>query len=142
MAAVIRLTARAWLLATAGLLAAAAGMSSLIAGNSVISVTRMTVAAGVLAAYAAALGIVTTDRAERTRTRCLIWGATVPTLVAVVNALLVLSAAGAAEAFLSALPWLVGGFVVSAFGPSLPVLRWPSWLRRRRDASPTPDRRY
>lgn len=140
MAAVIRLTVRAWLLATAGLLAAAAGMSSLIAGNSVISVTRMTVAAAVLAAYAAALGIVATDRATRTRTRCLVWGATIPTVVALVNALLVLPAAGAGPALVSALPWLFGGFAVSAFGPSLPGLRLPSWLRRGRDTGPAADR--
>ena len=136
----IRLTARAWLLATAGLLTAAAGMSSLIAGNSVISVTRMTVAAAVLAAYAAALGIVATDRAKRTRTRCLVWGATIPTVVAVVNALLVLPAAGTGPALVTTLPWLLGGLVVSAFGPSLPGLRLPSWLRQGRDTGPAADR--
>lgn len=142
MAPVIKQTIRAWLLATAGLLAAALGLSSLIAGNSVISVTRMTIAAAVLAAYAAALGIVTIDRSERTRTRCLVWGATVPVVVAVVNALLVLPAAGAGQAAVSALPWLLGGLLVSAVGPSLPGLRWPRWLRRRRDPAPTPDRLY
>lgn len=138
----IKQTARAWGLAVLALLAAAAGMVSLIAGNSVVSTPRMAVAAGVLAAYAAAVAIVVTDRAERTRLRCLAWGATVPVLVGLANALLVIGPAGVGRAVLSAVPWLVGSLLVSAFGPALPGIRLPAWLRRRHDPDPEPERLY
>lgn len=142
MAGVTKQTVRAWLFAVVALFVAAAGMVSLIAGNSVVSTTRMGAAAGVLAAYTAAVAIVFTDRAERTRLRCLVWGATVPVLVGVVNALLVLSAAGAGRALVTVLPWLVGSVLVSVFGPSLPGVRLPAFLRRSRDRDPEPDQPY
>lgn len=138
----IKQTARAWGLAVLALFAAAAGMVSLIAGNSVVSTPRMAAAAGVLAAYAAAVAVVVTDRAERTRLRCLVWGATVPALVGVANAALVVATAGVGRALLTAVPWLVGSLLVSAFGPALPGIRLPAWLRRRRNPDPEPERLY
>lgn len=125
-------TVRAWLSAGLALLLATTGMVSLIAGNSTVSTARMAVAAGVLGAYAAAVAIVFTDRALRTRLRCLLWGVTIPAAVSVVNALLVLSTSAAGRALLTALPWLIPAGVVSAFGLWLPSLRLPAWARRRR----------
>lgn len=142
MVAVIKQTVRAWLIAAVALCAAAAGMVSLIAGNSVVSTTRMGVAAAVLAAYAAAVAIVFTDRAERTRLRCLVWGVAVPLLVGVVNAVLVVPAGGAGRALVTALPWLIGAVLVSIFGPSLPGVRAPAFLRRNREPEPEPEQRY
>ena len=137
-----RQTVRAWLVAVVALFAAAAGMVSLIGGNSVVSTARMAAAAAVLAAYAAAVAIVFTNRAERTRLRCLIWGASVPVMVGMVNAVLVTAAAGPGRAAITTLPWVIGPLLVGFFGPSLPGVRLPAFLRRNRDPGPEPERPY
>lgn len=125
-------TGRAWVAALVALLAAGAGLSALSSGSPTTSPLRLGVAAGVLSGYAAAVALVSTRRSDRTRPRCLLWGATVPWAVGVVNAVLVGPAAGATAAGTSALPWFVGAAVVSAIGPVLPSLRLPSRLRRSR----------
>jgi hypothetical protein len=128
----ITLTLRAWVVSAIALAAAAAGLAALSAGSPVTSLARMALAAGVLAAYAAVVGIVVTRRSSRSRRRCLIWGSTVPTAVGLINGALVTAAAGIELGLLSALPWLAGAVLVSALGPLLPELRLPAWMRRRR----------
>jgi hypothetical protein len=130
MAFMIRLTVRAWVVSAVALAAAGAGVAAIAAGSPVRSLARMALAAAVLAAYTAAVGIVVTRRSSRSRRRCLIWGAAIPTGVGLINAAQVTALAGIGTGMLSALPWLGGALLVSAFGPLLPELRLPVRLRR------------
>jgi hypothetical protein len=118
----IKIAVRAWVVSALALAAAGAGLAALAAGSPVTSLGRMAVAAGVLAAYTATVGIVVTNRAARSRRRCLLWGAAVPTAVGMVNAIWVTMAAGISQGLLSSLPWLGGALLVSMFGPLLPEL--------------------
>lgn len=132
---------RAWLVAIVALALAGAGITSLAAGSTVTSLSRMAVAGGVLAAYTATVALLVTPRAERTLARCLWWGGLVPGVVAVVTTVLVTSQAGFAPGVVSGLPWLVGAVPVCALGRHLPAL--PSWrnlLRRRPPEHPVADR--
>jgi len=119
----IKTTVRAWVVSAFALAAAGLGVAALAAGSPVTSLGRMALAAGVLAAYTAAVGIMVTSRAARSRRRCLLWGAAVPTAVGLLNAIWVTMAAGISQGLLSALPWLGGALLVSMFGPLLPELR-------------------
>jgi len=126
----IRALLKVWGVSLVALVAATTGMSALSAGSAVTSTPRMAFAAGVLSTYASFAALVFTDRAERTRARCLLWGA-IPLLVGFGNALLVGGAAGPAAGLVSALPWLAGPALVLAVGPALPQVRRPRWLRLR-----------
>ncbi len=128
----IRLTLRVWVVSALALAAASAGVAALAADSPVTSLARMALAAAVLAAYTAAIGIVVTRRSVRTRRRCLLWGAAVPSAVGLISATQVTAAAGIGYGLLSALPWLGGALLVSVLGPLLPELRLPSWLRHAR----------
>lgn len=130
MAFVIELTVRAWVVAVLALVAAGAGMSSLAGGTSTTSPLRIGLAAGVLSAYAATAAVVVTSRMKRTRVRCLFWGGTIPVLVGLVNAALVIPRAGLLPGAISALPWLTGALLAWIVGPWLPTLRLPTWGRR------------
>jgi hypothetical protein len=129
MATMIGLTLRAWGVGLAAVAAGGAGLTALTAGSPVTSLPRMGFAAAVLAAYTATVAIVVTDRASRSRGRCLVWGAAVPTMVGLINAGAVTAAAGAAQGLVSAFPWFVGALAVSVFGPQLPQIRLPARLR-------------
>jgi hypothetical protein len=131
---VIWTTVRAWGLAALALLAASAGMSVLTTSSSSTSVVRMDVAAAVLSIYAAAIGLLLTDRAARTRLRCLLWGGTVPVLVGVGTAALVAATAGAMAGLLAMLPWLTGALAAWGLGPYLPELRLPRFRSTNRQA--------
>jgi hypothetical protein len=122
---VIWATLRAWGLSGLALLAASAGMSVLTASSSSTSLVRMDIAAAVLSTYAAAIGLLLTKRAERTRLRCLLWGGTVPVLVGLGTAALVVAIAGAGAGLLALLPWLAGALAAWGLGPYLPELRLP-----------------
>ena len=124
---------RAWLTAIVALGLAGAGVTSLAAGSAVTSLTRMAVAAGVLAAYTAAVGLLVTPRAERTWRRCLWWGGLVPSVVAMLTAALVAVESGAGQGLLLALPWLLGALPVCLAGRWLPALPRLPRLRRRTD---------
>jgi hypothetical protein len=131
---VIWTTVRAWGLAALALLAASAGMSVLTASSSSTSVVRMDIAAAVLSIYAAAIGLLLTERAARTRLRCLLWGGTVPVLVGVGTAALVAATAGAMAGLLAMLPWLTGALAAWGLGPYLPELRLPRFRSTNRQA--------
>jgi hypothetical protein len=122
---VIWTTLRAWGLSVLALLAASAGMSVLTASSSSTSPVRMDIAAAVLSIYAAAIGLLLTERVERTRLRCLLWGGTVPVLVGVGTAALVVATAGAGAGLLALLPWLAGALAAWGLGLYLPELRLP-----------------
>ena len=124
-------TLKAWGLAVLALLAASAGMSVLTASSSSTSLVRMDIAAAVLSTFAAAIGLLLTERAERTRLRCLLWGGTVPVLVGVGTAALVVATAGVGAGLLALLPWLTGALAAWGLGPYLPELRLPRLLRHR-----------
>jgi len=132
----MRLTARAWLVGVGALVLAGAGLSSLTSSSSVTSLPRMAVAAGVLSAYVSAAAIFATPREDRTRRRCLVWGAGVPTLVGVVNAVMVVRVGGLAEGVISGLPWVASAVVVSALGPRLPAARRQTGTRGRAEDPP------
>jgi hypothetical protein len=127
-------TVRAWGLAVLALLAASAGMSVLTASSSSTSLVRMDIAAAVLSIYAAAIGLLLTERAERTRLRCLLWGGTVPVLVGLGTAALVVATAGAVAGLLAFLPWLTGALAAWGLGPYLPELRLPRFRSTNRQA--------
>jgi hypothetical protein len=127
-------TVRAWGLAVLALLAASAGMSVLTASSSSTSLVRMDIAAAVLSIYAAAIGLLLTERAERTRLRCLLWGGTVPVLVGLGTAALVVATAGAVAGLLALLPWLTGALAAWGLGPYLPELRLPRFRSTNRQA--------
>jgi hypothetical protein len=127
-------TLRAWGLAVLALLAASAGMSVLTASSSSTSVVRMDIAAAVLSIYAAAIGLVLTERAARTRLRCLLWGGTVPALVGLGTAALVAATAGAVAGLMALLPWLTGALAAWGLGPYLPELRLPRLRSTNRQA--------
>ncbi len=122
---------RAWLVGLVAVGLAGAGVTSLAAGSAVTSLTRMSLAAGVLAAYTALVALLVTARDERSWARCLAWGGLVPLLIAVITAVLVAGAEGWAPALLAAVPWLVGALPVCLAGPWLPAL--PRLRLRRRD---------
>lgn len=122
---------RAWLVALVAVGLAGAGVTSLAAGSAVTSLTRMSVAAGVLAAYTALVALLVTPRDERTWVRCLAWGGLVPLLIAVVTAVLVTSRTGLAPGALAGLPWLVGALPVCLAGPWLPGLARLRWRRHQ-----------
>ena len=126
----IRLTLLAWLVSGSALALACVGVATVTAGSPVTSLARMALAAAVLAAYTAAVGILVTRRNSRTRRRCLMWGAAVPAAVGLITAAAVTTAAGIGPGLLSALPWLGGALLVAALGPRLPELRLPAWARR------------
>jgi hypothetical protein len=130
---VIWTTLKAWGLAVLALLAASAGMSVLTASSSSTSLVRMDIAAAVLSTFAAAIGLLLTERAERTRLRCLLWGGTVPVLVGVGTAALVVATAGVGAGLLALLPWLTGALAAWGLGPYLPQLRLPRlrWTNRQ-----------
>lgn len=123
---------RAWLVALVALTLAGLGITSLAAGSTVTSVTRMAVAAGLLAGYTAAVALVVTPRAERTLGRCLWWGGLVPVVLALATVALVGVRSGAAAGLGSGLPWLLGALPVCLAGrwlpslPPLPKLRRPA----------------
>jgi hypothetical protein len=131
---VIWTTLRAWGLAVLALLAASAGMSVLTASSSSTSLVRMDIAAAVLSIYAAAIGLLLTERAARTRLRCLLWGGTVPVLVGLGTAALVAATAGAVAGLLALLPWLTGALAAWGLGPYLPELRLPRLRSTNRQA--------
>lgn len=124
---------RAWLVAVVAVGLAGAGVTSLAAGSAVTSLTRMSVAAGVLAAYTALVALLVTPRDERTWVRCVAWGGLVPLLIAVVTGVLVTGRVGLAPGVLAALPWLVGAVPICLAGPWLPGLPRLSLRRRDRD---------
>jgi hypothetical protein len=130
VAPVTRQALRAWAAGVAALLAAGTGVASLAAGGTAVSAPRAALAAAVLSVFTATLAVVVTDKAVRTPVRCLVWGGTVPVLVAVANAVSVSVEAGLARGVLTSLPWLVG-LGVATFGSQLPGLRLPSWWPRR-----------
>jgi hypothetical protein len=133
---VIWTTLRAWGLSVLALLAASAGMSVLTASSSSTSLVRMDIAAAVLSIYAAAIGLLLTERAERSRLRCLLWGGTVPVLVGVGTAALVVATAGVGAGLLALLPWLTGALAAWGLGPYLPELRLPRLRRSSADRDP------
>ena len=122
--------ARAWVVAALGLLVAAAGLRSLLVAGSVSSLTRSGIAAAVLSAYVAVLGIITTRRSDRTRLTCLLYGGVVPGVLAGATLAVVWSRAGVVPGTVAAVPWLTGPLLVWAVGRRLPALRWPRWRRR------------
>lgn len=122
---------RAWSVGLIALGLAGAGVTSLAAGSAVTSLTRMSVAAGVLGAYTAVVALLVTPRDERTWARCLWWGGLVPVVIAVVTVVLVWGRGGPATAVLASLPWLLGAVPVCLLGPWLPGL--PTLRLRRRD---------
>lgn len=122
---------RAWLVALVGLALAGAGVTSLAAGSTVTSLTRMAIAAAVLSAYTALVALIVTPRAERTARRCLWWGGLVPGMVAIATAVLVAASSGLLRGLLYASPWLLGALVVCLAGPWLPALPPLPRLRRR-----------
>ena len=122
---------RAWLVGLVALGLAGAGVTSLAAGSAVTSLTRMSVAAGVLGAYTAVVALLVTPRDERTWARCLWWGALVPVVITVVTVVLVWGRDGPATAALAGLPWLLGALPICLLGPWLPGL--PTLRLRRRD---------
>lgn len=121
-------TLRAWLVAVAGLLLAGAGVTSLAAGSAVTSFTRMAIAAGVLAAYTAAVALIVTPRTHRTMLRCLVWGGAVPAAVAVVTVALVADQTSIGQGAAAGSVWLLGALPVCLAGRWLPD---PPWRRRR-----------
>lgn len=124
---------RAWLVGLVALGLAGAGVTSLAAGSAVTSLTRMSVAAGVLGAYTAVVALLVTPREERTWARCLWWGGLVPVLLAVVTVVLVWGSSGPATAAVAGLPWLLGALPVCLLGPWLPGLPTLRLRRRNRD---------
>ena len=124
---------RAWLVGLVALGLAGAGVTSLAAGSAVTSLTRMSVAAGVLGAYTAVVGLLVTPRDERTWARCLWWGGLVPAVIAVVTVVLVWGRGGPATAALAGLPWLLGALPVCLLGPWLPGLPTLRLRRRQQD---------
>lgn len=122
---------RAWLVSLAALALGGAGLTSLAAGSTVTSLTRMAVAAAVLSAYTALVGLVVTPRADRTWTRCLRWGGLVPGVIAITTAALVASRSDLGHGILSGLPWVLGALVVCLLGPRLPAVPLPRWRRGR-----------
>jgi len=128
---VIWTTLRACGLSVLALVAASAGMSALTASSSTTSLVRIDIAAAVLSTYAAGIGLLLTDRAKRTRLRCLLWGGTVPVLVGLGTGVLVVSTAGAGAGLLALLPWLTGALAAWGLGPYLPELRLPRLLGHR-----------
>jgi hypothetical protein len=132
----VRTAVRTWFLSLVALVAAGAGMAVLTTNGPTTSLTRMGFAAAVLSIYAAAIGLLTTRRSERTRLRCLVWGGGVPTLVGVGTGILVATVAGLTAGLLAALPWLVGTVFAWAAGPYLPGLRLPPPRRTSRKTGP------
>ncbi len=137
---VFRTALRAWGLSVLALVTAGAGMAVLTASSSTTSLVRMGIAAAVLSVYAAAIGLLTTLRGDRTRWRCLLWGGAIPAVVGMVTGIVVAGAAGAAAGALAAVPWLVGTLVAWGAGPYLPGFRLPSMRRLLRRGNQAADR--
>lgn len=127
MDGLIRQGARAWLVGAATLLSAGTAISAAAAGGGPLTPLRAGLAAAVLAVAVGSLAVVVTERAARSRIRCLLWGGLVPVLAGAATAALVAPAGGATAAALSGLPWLAG-LLPALAGPELPQLRLP---RRR-----------
>lgn len=120
---------RAWLAATAALALGGAGLTSLAAGSTVTSLTRMAVAAMILSAYTALVALVVTPRADRTWTRCLWWGGLVPGVIAITTAILVASRSDLGHGIVYGLPWVLGALIVCLLGTRLPAVPLPRWRR-------------
>ena len=124
---------RAWGFSLLALLVACAGLATLTASSSSTSLVRLAVAASVLSVYAATAALLMTQRSERTRFRCLVWGGAVPLAVGIATALLAGSAGGFGSGLFALLPWLAGVLAAVLLGPWLPTLRLPT-LRRQQSA--------
>lgn len=122
-----------WAAALLALIIAGAGMSATLSGSATTDPIRLSFAAIVLSCYAALVGVVVTERADRTRLRCLIWGGGIPILVAWLTTIVVMIDAGPATGIIAGAPWLVGPLLVALIGRRLPGFHPYRWVRERLD---------
>lgn len=122
-----------WAAGLTSLIIAGAGMSATLAGSATTETQRLSFAAMVLGCYAAIVGVIVTERSDRTRLRCLLWGGGVPVLVGWVTTLVVTVDAGLGAGLVAGSPWLVGPLLVTLIGPRLPGFHPYRWIRDRLD---------
>ncbi len=122
-----------WAAGLGSLIIAGAGMSATLSGSATTDPLRLSFAAIVLGCYAAVVGVIVTERADRTRLRCLLWGGGVPIVVGWLTTIVVTVDAGIAAGLLAGLPWLVGPVLVALIGRRLPGFHPYRWIRSRLD---------
>ena len=110
-----------WAAALLALIIAGAGMSATLSGSATTDPVRLSFAAVLLSGYASLVGIVLTERADRTRLRCLIWGGGIPILVAWLTMIVVAADAGPLPGIIAGAPWLAGPVLVALIGRRLPT---------------------
>lgn len=120
-----------WAAALVSLIIAGAGMSATLSGSATTEPVRLSFAAALLGCYAALVGVVVTERADRTRLRCVLWGGGIPILVGWLTAVVVAADAGPAAGLLAGAPWLAGPLLVALIGRRLPAFHPYRWLRDR-----------
>ena len=122
-----------WGTAALTLLLGGAGLFAVTSSGTTTSLTRMGLAAAVLALLTAVVAVAVVPAAGRSAGRR--WSAAlgVPVLVGAATAALVWRTAGGADGLLAAVPWLCGAVLGGALGPFLPDLS-PAGLRERRRA--------
>lgn len=122
-----------WAGGLGSLIIAGAGMSATLSGSATTDPVRLSFAAMVLGCYAALVGVIVTERADRTRLRCVLWGGGVPIMVGWLTTIVVTVDAGVSSGLLAGSPWLVGPLLVILIGRRLPGFHPYRWIRDRLD---------
>lgn len=122
-----------WAASLIALIIAGAGMSATLSGSATTDSVRLSFAAMVLGCYAAVVGVIATERADRTRLGCLLWGGGIPILVGWLTTIVVTLDGGVAAGLLAGSPWLVGPLLVILIGRRLPGFHPYRWIRHRLD---------
>lgn len=85
-----------WGAGLGSLIIAGAGMSATLSGSATTDPLRLSFAAVVLGGYAALVGVIVTERTDRTWLRCLVWGGGVPIMIGWLTTIVVTVDAGIA----------------------------------------------
>ncbi len=122
-----------WGAGLGSLIIAGAGMSATLSGSATTDPLRLSFAAVVLGGYAALVGVIVTERTDRTWLRCLVWGGGVPIMIGWLTTIVVTVDAGIAPGLLAGVPWLAGPALVALIGRRLPGFHPYRWIRSRLD---------